>query len=414
MNDGLTPVLAPPVAPDPVPASSRIEFVDERSVYRRLVMRGALLELVTIGFYRFWLATDMRRHLWSRTSAEGDAPEYTGTAKELLIGFLFALAILVPLYLVYFLIGIEAERLKAFASVPLALFYYLFIQFAIYRARRYRLSRTVWRGVRFSMGGSGLGYAWRVGLWTLLTVVTLGFALPWRQAALERYKMRHIAYGDLAGGFVATGGGLLRRAWGLWVLGWVAIGLLAIAGKVAMSLSLSANSADMVTLSLMIFYVIAAPFFYGVYKAIEWRWWASGIRFGEVSFESELRSGQLIGLYWKVIGWSMLIIIVLSAGIGAVTYLAFTKIGDVSSEAEAMMRLMQQPMFMVAAAFLYVASILAFWTVTRIYLIHDVWQRVANSVSVHNLAAAVGAAEQGQVVSALGEGLADSLDIGGF
>ena len=35
------------------------------------------------------------------------AAEYTGTAKELLIGFLFAIAILAPIYLVYFLIGIE-------------------------------------------------------------------------------------------------------------------------------------------------------------------------------------------------------------------------------------------------------------------------------------------------------------------
>ena len=133
-------------------------------------MRGALLELVTLGFYRFWLATDMRRHLWSNTAVGGDAAEYTGTAKELLIGFLFALAILAPIYLVYFLIGLEAERLQAFASVPLGLFFYLFAQFAIYRARRYRLTRTVWRGVRFWMTGSGVSYAWRAGLWGLLVV----------------------------------------------------------------------------------------------------------------------------------------------------------------------------------------------------------------------------------------------------
>src|SRR6266568_58177 len=121
MNDPLSPVI-PPLQ---IAVASRIEFAARRSDFRRLIMRGAFLELVTVGFYRFWLATDMRRHLWSHTTVDGDAPEYTGTAKELLIGFLFALAILVPLYLVYFLIGIEAERLKAFASVPVGLFYYL-------------------------------------------------------------------------------------------------------------------------------------------------------------------------------------------------------------------------------------------------------------------------------------------------
>ena len=54
--------------------------------------------------------------------------------------------------------------------VPLGLFFFLFAQFAIYRARRYRLTRTVWRGVRFWMAGSGVSYAWRAGLWTLLVI----------------------------------------------------------------------------------------------------------------------------------------------------------------------------------------------------------------------------------------------------
>src|SRR5437763_919564 len=133
---GIPPIPLTPFGTAPTTGVSRIEFADGRSAFRRLVMRGALLELVTIGFYRFWLATDMRRHLWSHTSVEGDAPEYTGTGKELLIGFLFALAILVPLYVAYFLIGIEAERFKAFASFPMVVLYYLFWQFAVYRARR--------------------------------------------------------------------------------------------------------------------------------------------------------------------------------------------------------------------------------------------------------------------------------------
>src|SRR5580698_11647224 len=116
----------------PVPAS----FSGDRGEFRRLVVRGTGLELVTVGFYLFWLATDIRRHLWSNTDIGDDAAEYTGNGKELLLGFLFALAILVPIYVVYFLIGLEAERAKAFASFPLFLFFYLFGQFAIYRARR--------------------------------------------------------------------------------------------------------------------------------------------------------------------------------------------------------------------------------------------------------------------------------------
>jgi uncharacterized membrane protein YjgN (DUF898 family) len=193
-----------PPQPPPMPPAS-VSFSGERGEFRRLVTRGAGLELVTVGFYRFWLATDIRRHLWSHTSVDGDAAEYTGRGRELLIGFLFALAIVVPVYLAYFIVGLEVERFKAFASFPLFLFFYVFGQFAIYRARRYRLTRTVWRGVRFWMTGSGWAYAARAALWGVLMLPTLGLILPWREVALERYKMRHCHYGDLQGSFEGRG-----------------------------------------------------------------------------------------------------------------------------------------------------------------------------------------------------------------
>lgn len=381
MNELVTTSV--PSIPAEAPASG-VAFNGKRGDFRRLVMRGALLELVTLGFYRFWLATDMRRHLWSHTSVGGDAPEYTGTAKELLIGFLFALAILVPVYLVYFFIGIEAERWQEFASIPLIAFFYLFMQFAMYRARRYRLTRTVWRGVRFWMAGSGWSYAWRAVLWGLFAMVTLGLALPWRAAALERYKMQHTSYGDLRGRFDATGGDLFRQGWHLWLLTWPAA-----------------------------IFIVPLPFIYGAYKSIEWRWWMSGMRFGAVRFESKLSDGALIGLYWKVIGWGMLLLVLLSGWVGGVIGIAIAANGGGTSEAD-MVRIFQQPSVLIAMAAGYVVLALILGMIMRIYLMRDVWARVADSTLVHNLAAAENVTGQGSAVSALGEGFADSLDIGGF
>src|SRR5262245_63512170 len=146
--------LAPPPPPMPSmpamppalpPTAQQVTFTGDRRSFFSLVMRGAGLEMVTAGFYRFWLTTDMRRHLWSHTIVDGDGAEYTGRGKELLIGFLVAMAILVPIYVAYFILGLEAERLQAFASFPLVAFIYVFTQFAIYRARRYRMTRSVWR-----------------------------------------------------------------------------------------------------------------------------------------------------------------------------------------------------------------------------------------------------------------------------
>jgi uncharacterized membrane protein YjgN (DUF898 family) len=331
----------------------------------------------------------MRRHLWSNTSVNGDAAEYTGTAKELFIGFLFALAIMAPIYLVYFLIGIEAERQKEFASIPLALFFYLFAQFAIYRARRYRLTRTVWRGVRFWMTGSGVSYAWRAALWGMLVGITLGLALPWQKAALERYKMRHTAYGNLQGSFVATGGQFFKRGWWLWLLAWPSTIL-----------------------------IIPLPFIYAAFKAIEWRWWVSGVRLGEVRLESDLPNGALIGVYWKVIGWSALLFVAFSAWVGILIGIAATSIAaagvDVSKPDDIFAALVQHHWLLAAFAIGYLVIALLGGAVARMYLMRDVWAKVALSVTVHNLAAADNVVARGDAVSALGEGFANSLDVAGI
>jgi uncharacterized membrane protein YjgN (DUF898 family) len=388
--------------PTPVATASQVTFSGQRPNFRRLVVRGAMLELVTVGFYRFWLATDIRRHLWSNTAVDGDTAEYTGTAKELLIGFLFALAILVPIYLAYFFAGLEAERLKAFASIPLVLFYYLFSQFAIYRARRYRLSRTVWRGVRFWMTGSGLSYAWRAALWSLLALVSLGFALPWRAAALERFKMRHSYYGELRGRFDGTGWQFLKRGWWLWLLALLTI------------MVVSAASASTKTAFFIPLIPFAFPFLYAAYKAVEWRWWISGIRIGEVRFESDLPAGALIGLYWKLIGWIMLFVVVLLIWMAIVGGIVYAVSGVPIAKGQEIARLMQQLPVLIALGFGYVVEALVIGLLVRIYLIRDLWARVAASTTVHNLAAAENVAAMGTLTSALGEGFADSLDVAGF
>lgn len=370
---------------EPPYADAQVTFTGERSDFRKLIVRGAWLELITVGFYRFWLATDMRRHLWSHTSVGGDSAEYTGRARELLIGFLIALAILVPIYIAYFLIGLEAERLQAFASVPLALFLYLFGQFAIYRARRYRLSRTVWRGVRFWMTGSGWAYAWRAFAWGLLVVLTLGIVLPWRDAALERYKMRHSHYGSLQGHFEGTGFEYFKRSWWLWLLAWV---------------------------SLVI--PVLIPFVYAAYKGVQWRWWIEGVRFGDVRFESSLKRNALLGLYWKVIGWVILVFTLLAAyvGLSLVTFEAVTgKSVETLFAGKTVMGTM--PIF-VLFGIGYLAAILVINVVIRLYLMRDLWARVASSVIVHRIDAAANVTVSGDLASAVGEGFAGNLDVVGI
>jgi uncharacterized membrane protein YjgN (DUF898 family) len=395
--------------PPPLPASSvGVEFSGDRGEFFRLVRNGAALELITFGFYRFWLATDIRRHLWSYTSIDGDAVEYTGRGRELLVGFLFAMAILLPIYLVYFLIGIEAARVKAFLGTPVFLFFYLFGQFAVYRARRYRLTRTIWRGVRFWMDGSGWAYAMRAAGWGLLTVLTLGALLPWRQAALERYKMRHCHYGDLPGRFEGRGWDLFKRGWWIWLL--VLMPVLLFSIVVARNWPGQTHIPPSAAFPML----LAVPFLYSAFKAVEWRWWVSGIRFGEVSLESDLPISGLHGLYWKVIGWSLPLLIAVTTfiyvcsavmkQIGVAPYAVFSTAGKFYGSVA----------MLVLGGAGYLVFLLAMTVVTRVYLLRDLWERVLSSTKITNIDVATDVSVKGELATALGEGFADSLDVVGF
>ena len=399
------------------PASVR--FTGASVAFRRLVEYGALFELLTFGFYRFWLTTDIRRFLWSNTEIDGDTVEYTGRAKELLLGFLVALAVLGPVFLVYFLIGLEFERYKAFASVPLYGFFFMFGQFAVYRARRYRLTRTIWRGVRFWMTGSGWAYAWRSLLWLLLVLPTLGFAYPWRSAGLERYKLGHTFYGTLPGRFEGTGWQLFRRVWWVWLLGLMPM-LAIVGGSMAAFLArqggVNGQSPILILVGLAIVAGFAAlcglPFLHAVRKAMEWRWWAEGIRFGDVAVACDLPASALFGVYWGLIGMGLLLLTgfgVAAAGIRA-SLLLFLGHGQSFGALLANMPVAG----IIAYGIWYLVMILSFTALARIYTLHHVWRHVAGACRLVNPEAAADVRSAGEAASAFGEGLADGLDFAGF
>ena len=203
---------------NPVAAAGAVRFLGNEGAYWRLRIKGAALVVVTLGIYRFWLATDVRRFLWSNTEISGDTLEYNGLATELLIGFLFAVAILVPLYMVFALVALELELV---AITPTLIGFVLLVllgEYALYRARRYRLTRTVFRGLRFDQHGSPWRYAaYALVCWGIV-IVTLGLAYPWTQAFIERFKMRHTSYGDLQGRFEGSGLSLFLRGLPMWLL----------------------------------------------------------------------------------------------------------------------------------------------------------------------------------------------------
>jgi uncharacterized membrane protein YjgN (DUF898 family) len=425
----------PPLPGNPPPLPGLVRFVGPEWAYWQLRIKGAALLLVTLGIYRFWLMTDVRRFLWSNTEIAGETLEYDGLATELLLGFLFAIAILIPIYVAIALASLELD-LPDYAPAlgGLALFV-VFGEFARYRARRYRLTRTVFRGLRFHQDGSGWLYALYAILWWILIIVSLGLAYPWAQANLQRYMMRHTSYGKLPGRFEGSGWRLFLRGLPLWLasLGPLLVAAGIVAARIDWHAFDSANpedakdgafaviGADLVgkfgTKTLMAIgiggiagSVLAAILLYPVFQAIVYRWWLSGLRFGGITVTSRLRIGQVYLIYLRYIGLVWLFMMGASIGIGVLASAIFALLSAVHIAGS------QIPGRDVIGAgigvLFYAAFALGISVMHQVLITLGLWRAAAQSAEISDAPILDTVETKKGFSSALGEGLVDALGFG--
>ena len=276
-----------------------------------IVLGNLVLTFLTLGIYRFWAKTRLRRYFVSRVSFLGDPLEYTGTGMELFKGFLIVLAIMVP-----FLIAISAIQQFVFPpgddplgaalfQVGYMLFFIFLYHVAWYRAQRYRLSRTNWRGIRGGQQGSALLFAlYAIGL-GLLTLLTLGLAYPVMARVLGGYRINRICIGTETLRF-SGGLGTLFAGWMVpWLLFAAYIGLFVFA---AWQLDLptlieqdpaairdrltgvfrggpnGVSGSIYLALALIVAYLLASIW----YSAFEARVWINNTRFDRLELKSRL------------------------------------------------------------------------------------------------------------------------------
>jgi uncharacterized membrane protein YjgN (DUF898 family) len=422
---------APSVAAAPGVGARFVGPVDK---FWTLLVRGAVLLMVTLGIYRFWLTTDIRRYLWANTEIAGDALEYLGTGRELLIGFLIAIAILVPVYVGFFVALLDAGPISQWAAIVSFALLAVIGQFAIYRARRYRLTRTMFRGLRFHQTGSGWRYALCAVFWWVANAFTLGLAYPWGQASLERYKMRNTYYGDLQGRFGASGTRLFVRGFLLWVvtvvpllaaiiapivaIDWHSIPDMAKGGGTDFGRFEGANpalaSAILFSGAAVVWTIVVGTLLYPAFQGIVLKWWLEGLRFGRITVKTRLRKRSVYGVYvrflWHSIAFGTvlgILALILGSTLGG-----FAAVGSPgnpfakSSAAE-----------IAGASFLvvgYVVAMLGFSTIFQATVRLGLWRLGFESVELHGLEALDEVKAVAQPTSALGEGLADALNVGGF
>lgn len=368
-----------------------------------LVVKGTLLTIFTLGIYRFWYRTALRRYYWHNTTLAGDGFEYTGTGKELFVGFLIALAIFVPLYLVVTLIGLFGGQVLGpiLSTILGTIIVPAVVQMLIYRARRYRLTRTRYRGVRFHQSGSGTAYLLRTVKWLILTALTLGILLPYFRRALERYKIENTWYGSAQGAFSAPVKPLMKSWLLFWFLTLITIGMIGSGG--ALSMSTGGGSLMLVLLGFAV--LLSLPFAWVNYRVIEFQAFVGGTSFGDITFASDLNGGSVIWI------WVRYYLILLGIGLGAVLLGWALGLGPKPFMQPDPAQILSEGI--AGVGILAVGGMLAVLT-TEILFRRRLWVLRAASVSVTNLAALDRIVQTaGQDATGVGEAFDSGFDIAG-
>ena len=380
-----------------------------------VLLRGYVLMVPTIGLNRFWLTTRKRRFYWGHTDIGGDALEYSGDARQLLVGFLMALALFLPLYGLFFYLSTQSVETIIIGYGAVALGVWFLYGYAQYRARDFRLSRTLWRGIRFDQDGSAMRYALRRFFWSLLNLVSLGLAYPFMAAGLWAYRYRHSWYGDRQFGFT----GSWKQLAPPYYLTWLAIAALLVTGLV---LAQQANlfddpwATDPSAYGWLVLLLLAGLVLVTLYRAIEMSRMFSAVRLGDAALRLRLPAIGLLGQYLLFILGLLACYLVLALG-------GFVILGLVAGEAfaggtfdlDALMASMQSSIATLLAIVTgYLLFFAAFAFVSELVLGYGFWRLMARGAAISGLDSLDGVKARAEDKALAGEGLADALNVGGY
>ena len=380
----------------------------------RLYMVTALLTLVTLGIYRFWAKTRLRTYVWSAASADDDSFEYTGTGLEKFLGFLVAIVIL-ALYLGFVqilltFVGLSiipdgdspaavaaqavAINLSILSVVPL-------IFFAQYRARRYKLARTRWRGIRFGMEKGAWGYAFRAMGYYLLTVVTLGLLAPLATYRLEKYKADRSWFGDARfeqhGRWQALYGGMKHI--------FIALGIM-VAGLFAIVFGAENDQGALAGLGAFMGFVAYIWFLVGLlsYRVFAFNYLTGQkVLDGQIRFGARLRTSTLLGIF--VVG---------SIVVGLLMGVIFGVIGGLFAfSGEAIITGSAGPGLFLVIAILYGGAFLMAGALGMVMITQPIIEHVVENLTVYEAQHLDVIRQRAADTGADAEGFADALDVGG-
>jgi len=383
-------------------------FAGSRRGLLGVLAPGYVLMLFTLGIYRFWQVTAKRRYYWNHTAIDGDALEYTGTALQLLIGFMIAVAFFLPLYGFFFYLSTQSAEIAIIGYGGAAVVIYFLTGYAIYRARRFSLSRTLWRGIRFGQSGNAWVYALKRFAWTILVALTAGLAYPFMATSLWRYRYDNTWYGDRRFTFNGTWRTVAGPFYGVYFLFAALVAAIFVLAAVA-GTGIGAN-VGVGLLSLAALLVGGLAFFY-LKSRITSRF-LSTVTAGAAAASVRIRARSL---FWMYLLYAVMFALVTLVFMGLAAWMFSGLISPTTGGGFDMGGLAGMGWPAVAGFALMYLALLASWAaLTETILGLGYWRMVARGAVIENGEDLKSVRARGDESALAGEGLADALNVGGY
>ncbi|WP_066554748.1 YjgN family protein [Croceicoccus bisphenolivorans] len=292
-----------------------------------IAFTNLLLIVVTLGIYRFWAKARERQYLWSRTRFIDERLEWTGTGKELFVGGLLVLALFLIPYFIATQVGqamiLRGEKVigAILFVVPLVAIFYL-MGVARFRAIRYRLGRTNWRGIRGGSDVRGFKYGWSYMWKTIAGYAAFGLGVPWSMVSLWNERWRAMSFGPMEFRCSADFSPLMKRYMLFYLSPFIAIvGIVAIIAAMAFGLQRDGGfDPENPSIGFFAAFIVASLLFYFVLGFVWLAYYAKFFRvvvghmeLGGLEFEFDAKTWD-----WIKLGLGDVALLVLTLGLGFV------------------------------------------------------------------------------------------------
>lgn len=393
-----------------------ITFTGTRRELGAILLRGYSLLVPTIGLYRFWLTSWRRRFYWSHTDIGGDRLEYTGSATQLLLGFLMALAVFVPLYGMFFYLSTLSSEAALVGYGGIGIFIWFLSGYASYRGRDFRLSRTLWRGIRFDQTGSAWNYAVRRFGWSILMIVSGGLVYPFMAISLWRYRYQHSWYGDRPFSFV---GNWKQLAWPFYASYFLVALIGGIGVVTALGMNIWPGDGEPINPAALVPIAISALLCGAVvlfYQSREISRMLSSVGLGEARLHVVVSARGLWWIYLLcALGLTLTVGLLLLGGLLVLTVVAGEAFASGSFDMELFLGNLRSSFVTVIAVVLGYLLMLGAYSFNReLFIRLGYWKLVAAGAAISGLddLGAVRARDEDKAL--VGEGLADALNVGAY